>query len=835
MSQTPTRSWRRLALIPATLALCGLALGAAAQGTACVPPQEPTFTVVLPKVTNPPDPHDWNLPPVWGPLSGEVNASDTIIVPNGRPIYAIIVSGYASNVYLDELMVYRFARHLLAQGAYVHWAWWNNLLAPYMERPLHHNQSHPGTSWDLVDFTTPGAAEQKAAPGENYQFLSDAKLLLQAIRDNNPEAVIILVGHSMGGRSVADLANQTDVLIDLVAPIDPVANRTYPWAGLAYQDEPHYNWTRYRATRETFNGYRSVHWQAFPLPGQCVPFGPWRKTYAEAAAGSIGLCFGQVHVHGAPHMTFGSNVINLHHRYQHEAIFPYDFEDTRYFNPDYPFPIGGSQSQAAVVTDDSGSDPGGWPAFGGNACCPSGEGQAWGADGHGEIIGGRGPVPPKPLGYRLRTSPECGDGDPCSWGVVWPARTWSVGGGYNNGNSAFRVQLLKSLETMPWDPQHPTNDGWVHRPINSGLCLVSSGLASKFESMDKPPIPDAGGDQVVRCNDCSTAMVTLDGSSSLDPDGYPLTYSWAGSFGALNGPVVNVALPVGWHCVTLTVEDSVGHIARTYASIHVSDSNSQATPYVSAAGLWKQHAGEFVAHAFDEFLPGIANGTGCLLTSSPLDPVEFELPGGTLTAWATQAGQPYCVITDSGTTPAVSDANIGANSFVTFEFVPPVTAFYTYFGSLAAGESATMTLLDEDLAEVDSFDTLPSSNSSLASGHGFTSAVPISRVEFTTAENGTTLIGAFVGLKSGESSLGTVNLGNYQGPGGSGVIELDFACTFLACAADITGDSQVDVSDLLAVINNWGAGPGSAADVNGDGAVNVQDLLAVIGAWGSCP
>ncbi len=60
------------------------------------------------------------------------------------------------------------------------------------------------------------------------------------------------------------------------------------------------------------------------------------------------------------------------------------------------------------------------------------------------------------------------------------------------------------------------------------------------------------------------------------------------------------------------------------------------------------------------------------------------------------------------------------------------------------------------------------------------------------------------------------------------------------CPADISGDGNVNVTDLLAVINNWGAcsrpcPPHCAADVNHDCAVNVTDLLAVIVAWGPCP
>ena len=55
-----------------------------------------------------------------------------------------------------------------------------------------------------------------------------------------------------------------------------------------------------------------------------------------------------------------------------------------------------------------------------------------------------------------------------------------------------------------------------------------------------------------------------------------------------------------------------------------------------------------------------------------------------------------------------------------------------------------------------------------------------------------------------------------------------------ACSADITGDMNVNVSDLLIVIDQWGQSK-SKADINGDGVVGVSDLLEVVGNWGDCP
>jgi hypothetical protein len=49
--------------------------------------------------------------------------------------------------------------------------------------------------------------------------------------------------------------------------------------------------------------------------------------------------------------------------------------------------------------------------------------------------------------------------------------------------------------------------------------------------------------------------------------------------------------------------------------------------------------------------------------------------------------------------------------------------------------------------------------------------------------------------------------------------------------ADVNADGVVDVDDLLAVLNTWGACAGCGADIDGDGGVDVDDLLAVLNNW----
>ena len=54
------------------------------------------------------------------------------------------------------------------------------------------------------------------------------------------------------------------------------------------------------------------------------------------------------------------------------------------------------------------------------------------------------------------------------------------------------------------------------------------------------------------------------------------------------------------------------------------------------------------------------------------------------------------------------------------------------------------------------------------------------------------------------------------------------------CPGDVTCDSIVGVSDLLAMIDSWGECDFCGTDLNNDGAVNVLDLLSLIDNWGGC-
>lgn len=533
----------------------------------CSNTKPPTFTVHLPLVTIPPDEEGegWDRPDIW---NGEPAFSDDIVVPNGRPIYALIVSGYSSNAYLDQMMLYNFARYLMSKGAYVHYSWWNNLLAPYMERPLHSLHSYPGSIFfgsGVLNFGTLDAANHKALPAEDYQFLSDAKLFLTAIRQNNPNAIIIVAGHSMGGGAVVHLATQTNELIDILAPIDPVGNRNYPWSGIDRILVRDFNWTRWRVSRDNFRGYRNMFNTGTVLNPNCQPGGPWLSSVP--LFGGDPVCALVVDVDDASTVRFGSNIINLHHRFQKEAVFPYDYDNEYHFvhTPRRPNAI---STQMPITIQSDGSDPSGWPDIPTDfSCCPQGNGIGWPDDGHEEIIGNRGPTnydlgkAPIPLATRLRTSPQCVSN--CTV-LTWPARSFN-GSSWGNGNSVLRVQKLKELETFT------ANQSWSDAPIRPQLCKVSQGLIDLFNAMNKPPTANAGNNLLAECNSNNNATVTLDGSASTDPDNDELGYTWSGSFGTKTGKITSVILPVGTHCITLTVEDPSGHIDKNKILVTVQD------------------------------------------------------------------------------------------------------------------------------------------------------------------------------------------------------------------------------------------------------------------------
>ena len=361
--------------------------------------------------------------------------NETILIPKERPIYALLVSGFHQNKNLDMFHFYNFAKHLQEKGAYVHYAWWNNLLAPYMERPLHTATSVPshGTWGFAASYPHhdiyPGDPRyccglwrhpNKAIPPEDNQFQADARALLNEIRQHNPDAIIVLAGHSMGGDAIVRLADSMDddFVIDLLAPIDPVGNRTC-------------------------------------VPGYCGGYQLFTRHYTVR----------EDSWNDPPKRELGSNIKYLYHRWQNEFDPPWDHESTKYFN--HPALLltsipethdGSTNVQFSVPTSlDSGLDvpPPDGPNYGG------------GTDGHGEIVGFRGSWF-NPIGF-----------DTYSWPLGleaqgdWP--NWQPGQANGGPDAQRRMNLLKAWEN---DPNYLSHS---YEPSHPDFCMVSGGMGDVLD------------------------------------------------------------------------------------------------------------------------------------------------------------------------------------------------------------------------------------------------------------------------------------------------------------------------------------------------------------------
>jgi hypothetical protein len=387
-----------------------------------------------------------------------------------------------------------------------------------------------------------------------------------------------------------------------------VNNRNYPWGGRTIDNnEEYFNWTRWRVTRDAFQGFKDTKLtltQPFPPVFECLPQGDYVPSVDEVSGCSLYYDKDGV-------ATIAPRIINLHHTWQTEAKFPFDYDRAYKFT--YTPPPGGTAYQkevAGILSDPvfgTQADPGGWP-YGplqsgyDDQCCPDpgDPGIAWDDDGHGEIVGFRGPVSgdllsvvwlnaPIPLGVRVRTSPWCVS---CP-SPEWPAR-FSIEGSDKQLswsdtplNQESRAELMRELESGSLGaPGFAAS--WKHRPYNPDLCLVSDELIALFGVMNRPPHADAGDDRTLECAGGGGADVLLDGSGSSDPDATDdLAYLWTWPAGSATGKFAAASLPLGVHCITLRVTDPSGHIDEDVLSVTVADTTPpDLTVVLSPTLLW---------------------------------------------------------------------------------------------------------------------------------------------------------------------------------------------------------------------------------------------------------
>jgi hypothetical protein len=593
--------------------------------------------------------------------------SDEVTIPNGCRIYALFVSGYMANRDLDQLMFYKLAKLVAENDGYVHWAWWNNLLKEYLARPLHGlpgpaPQPTPGNlagthALGFVPTDLPGGVP-KAVPEDDFQFQSDAKFMLKEIRQRNPDALIIVAGHSMGGNAVVRLGSDPTVPIDLLAPIDPVGNRSLPiglpqvagdvFAGLGGLLRT-FNWNRWRVANEML-GWRQrdcvrnslglcqdMDPRPFRISFQCIN-GPLLQSPPRVLGVLVGsrapLVCPQIFpeaVSRRPHI--GANVRHFYHRWQQEFLFPFDF------NSSAPISRGklssdilGPNYQAAVLENGAGIQDrnktcGVGPVDRALAAAqallgliPEGGDQptdprdnsltCGGFDGHGEIIG-------------LRTRQPYG----LTAGVTDPSRNW-MELGYD---AAKRREILVEMGSAPGPDPHKTVWGphnWQYEPDNPHLDLVVDDMIDivTFLLETGPPPPPTDDETAPESDATATPEptshgwnntdVTVSVTASDEPDGSgvkEIEYSLAGSqsgSGVQAGAAADIVITEeGTTTLTFFARDNAGNAEEPQTlTIHVDKTPpivlAEVSPEANAAG-W-HNTNVVVTFSGQDELSGIA-------------------------------------------------------------------------------------------------------------------------------------------------------------------------------------------------------------------------------------
>jgi hypothetical protein len=165
-----------------------------------------------------------------------------------------------------------------------------------------------------------------------------------------------------------------------------------------------------------------------------------------------------------------------------------------------------------------------------------------------------------------------------------------------------------------------------------GVASVDMG-SYEYTVTNRPPVANAGPDQVVASEPSCGARVTLDGSASSDPDGEPVRYVWTGSFGTAFGAAPVVTLAPGTHVVTLRVFDIHGASASDSLTVTVEDrtppsiASAAATPSVLSSPNR-----QFVAVAVSVSASDGCGGTvRCRITAvtsnEPVDEIDWMITG----------------------------------------------------------------------------------------------------------------------------------------------------------------------------------------------------------------
>lgn len=210
--------------------------------------------------------------------------------------------------------------------------------------------------------------------------------------------------------------------------------------------------------------------------------------------------------------------------------------------------------------------------------------------------------------------------------------------------------------TLAW------SDGSPESQALPGVSIAVSGC-------NDPPTANAGADQTVHLAGGPTASVQLDGSGSSDPDGDPLSYSWAeqgGSGLTASGASPRVTLGLGVHTFQLTVDDGRGGTATDSVVVTVDDPTP---PVVTPVVTGTQHNGWYTSDVHVSFT--VADPESPIASPSGCDPVTVttDTTGQTFTCTASSAapspGSASVTVKRDATAPVVAFSGVQSSYALT--------------------------------------------------------------------------------------------------------------------------------------------------------------------------
>lgn len=156
-----------------------------------------------------------------------------------------------------------------------------------------------------------------------------------------------------------------------------------------------------------------------------------------------------------------------------------------------------------------------------------------------------------------------GGGLEVSWSASDPGGGWAV---VIDGENVVTVT----------SPEGATDPKTITFTASVECCtdVICSDSDDAVFTPNRPPVANAGDDQVVEQAYLGGADVTLDGSGSYDPDGDAITYLWTWDSSSATGVSPVISLPLGTTIITLIVNDGIVDSEPDVAVIEVVDTTA---------------------------------------------------------------------------------------------------------------------------------------------------------------------------------------------------------------------------------------------------------------------